>query len=122
MDHKTNLEELKNRVKKFCEDRDWDQYHGAKDLAIGIITESSELLEHFRFKSEKEIEGLFEDSKKRQEISEEMADILYFLLRLAQKYNIDISTELEKKIKKNELKYPIEKSKGSNKKYTELQK
>ena len=56
MDHETNIQALKEKVKLFCEERDWDQYHNAKDLAIGIITESSELLEHFRFKSEKEIE------------------------------------------------------------------
>lgn len=120
MDHKTNIQELKERIKKFCEDRDWDQYHGAKDLAIGIITESSELLEHFRFKSEKEIEEMFKNQEKKQDISEEMADVLYFLLRLAQKYDIDIATELNKKMEKNEKKYPIEKAKGSNKKYNEL--
>ena len=58
MDDKTTIQDLKEKVKKFCEDRDWDKYHNAKDLAIGIITESSELLEKFRFKSEKEIEKL----------------------------------------------------------------
>jgi len=120
MDNKTNIHELKEQIKKFCEDRDWDQYHGAKDLAIGIITESSELLEHFRFKSEKEIEELFKHPEKREHISEEMADVLYFLLRLAQRYNIDLTTELNKKMEKNNKKYPIEKSKGSNKKYNEL--
>ena len=120
MDNKTNIQDLKEKIKKFCEDRDWDQYHNAKDLAIGIITESSELLEHFRFKSEKQIEELFNSPEKKGKISEEMADILYFLLRLAQKYDIDLVSALNKKMKKNEEKYPIEKSKGSNKKYTEL--
>ncbi|MFH1248949.1 MAG: nucleotide pyrophosphohydrolase [archaeon] len=120
MDHKTNIQELKEKVKKFCEDRDWDQYHGAKDLAIGIITEASELLEHFRFKSEKEIEEMFKNPEKKQHISEEMADVLYFLIRLAQKYDIDLATELNKKLEKNEKKYPVEKAKGSNKKYNEL--
>jgi len=120
MDKQTNINILKEKVKKFCDARDWEQYHNAKDLAIGIITESAELLEHFRFKSEKEVEALFQNSRKKQEISEEMADILYFLLRLAQKYNIDLTTELGKKIEKNEQKYPLEKSKGRNVKYTEL--
>lgn len=119
MDNKTTIQELKDKVKKFCEDRDWDQYHNAKDLAIGIVTESSELLEKFRFKSEKEIEYLLNSSKK-SEISEELADVLYFVLRLAQKYGIDLSQELENKINKNKIKYPIFKSKGSNKKYNEL--
>lgn len=120
MDHKTNLQELKDKIKKFCEDREWDQYHYAKDLAIGIITESSELLEHFRFKSEKEVEEMFKNSEKKGHIGEEMADVLYFLLRLAQRYNIDLVTELNKKMDKNEKRYPLDKAKGSNKKYNEF--
>jgi len=119
MDNKTNITELKEKIKKFCGERDWDQYHNAKELAIGVVTEASELLEHFRFKSEKEIEEMFKNSK-REQISEELADTLYFILRLAQKYNIDLTTELYKKMEKNHKKYPVEKVKGSNKKYTEL--
>ena len=121
MDHKTNINELKEQVKHFCEERDWDQYHNAKDLAIGIITESSELLEHFRFKSQKEITEMFKNKEKRKEISEEMADILYFLVRLAQKYDVDLTTELSEKMKKNEKRYPIHKARGSNKKYSEYE-
>jgi|SRR3989339_1132507 len=120
MESTTNLKELKEKIKRFCEDRDWDQYHNAKDLAIGIITESAELLEQFRFKSEKEIEGMFIDPIKRKEICEEVADILYFILRLAERYDIDLANELNEKMKKNEEKYPVEKAKGLNKKYTEL--
>jgi len=120
MDHKTNIKELKDKVKKFCEDRDWDQYHGAKELAIGIITEASELLDHFRFKSEKDIEEFFNNQEKKAQISDEMADVLYFLLRLAQKYDIDLTTELDKKLDKNNERYPVDKFKGSNKKYNEV--
>ena len=120
MDHKTNIQELKEKVKKFCEDRDWDQYHNAKELAIGIATESSELLANFRFKSEEEVDDMFKDIKKRKEITDEISDVLYFLLRLAQRYDIDLTTELNKKIIKNEERYPIEKIKGSNKKYNEI--
>ena len=120
MDHKTNVNELKEKIKKFCDDRDWDKYHNAKDLAIGIITEASELLEHFRFKSEKEVEEMFKNSPKRQEICDEMADVFYFLLRLAQRYDIDLVTELDKKLKKNAEKYPVNKAKGKNMKYNEF--
>jgi len=120
MDEKSNIKELKILVKKFCEERDWNQYHNAKDLAIGIITESSELLEHFRFKSIEEVDELFYNKSKRKEISEELVDIFYFILRFAEKYNIDLSEELQEKIKKNIKKYPIEKSKGLNKKYNEI--
>ena len=119
MDQKTNIADLKEKIKKFCEDRDWDQYHNAKELAIGIVTEASELLEHFRFKSEKQVDNMFKDPVKKEELTDEMADVLYFVIRLAQKYEIDLTTELNKKIKKNEQKYPIKKVKGSNKKYTE---
>lgn len=120
MDSEATLAELKAMVRKFCEERDWDQYHNAKDLAIGIITESAELLEHFRFKSHAEIDEMFTRTPKREEIGDEMADILYFLLRLAQRYDIDLAYELKKKLDKNEKKYPVEKARGSNKKYTEL--
>ena len=118
MDDKTTIQDLKKQVKKFCEDRDWDKYHNPKDLAIGIITEAAELLDHFRFKSEEDIKQILKS--KKQEVSEELADVLYFVLRLAQKHDIDLASELDKKLRKNELKYPIGKSKGSNKKYSEL--
>ena len=120
MDEKTTLQELKDKIRVFCEERDWDKYHNAKELAIGIITESAELLEHFRFKSVTQVDEIFKDKSRKQEISEEMADILYFLLRLAQLYNIDLSSEFSRKMDKNTEKYPISKSKGSNKKYTEF--
>ncbi len=120
MDEKTTILELKHKIQNFCEERDWDQYHNAKELAIGIVTEASELLQHFRFKTEKQVNELFEDPNKREKLSEELSDIFYFVLRLSQKYDIDLSTELVKKLKKNAEKYPIEKSKGSNKKYGEL--
>jgi NTP pyrophosphatase (non-canonical NTP hydrolase) len=119
MDKSASIAELKIKVQKFCEARDWDQYHNPKDLAIGIITESAELLEHFRFKSEEEMQKMLK-SEKKQEISEEIADILFFILRLAQRYDIDLSAELDRKLAISEKKYPVEKAKGSNKKYTEF--
>lgn len=120
MASKGNLEELEREIKHYCEERDWDKFHNAKDLAIGISTEAAEILEHFRFKSEKEVEEMFKDTNKRNEIAEEMADVLYFLLRLAQRYDIDMYVELKKKLEKNRKRYPVEKARGSNKKYTEL--
>lgn len=120
MDKETTIHELKLKVKKFCDDRDWDQFHNAKELAIAMNIESSELLEHFRWKKPEEVEALFRDTKKKEEIQDEMADVLYFLLRIAQMNNIDLSESLESKLEKNNKKYPIEKSKGSNKKYNEL--
>ena len=120
MDDKVVFKEVKDKIKKLCEERDWDQFHGAKDLAIGVSTEASELLEHFRFKSPEQIDEMFKDEKKREEISDEIADVLWFISRFAQKYDIDMSEAFEKKVKKFEERYPIEKIKGSNTKYTEL--
>lgn len=120
MDNHTTIEQLKEEVRKFCEERDWDQFHQPKDLAIGIITEASELLEHFRFKSEEEIKSVLKDKTIKKEISEEMADILYFLLRFSQMNGIDLSQSFTEKMKKNRDRYPIEKAKGSNKKYNQL--
>jgi NTP pyrophosphatase (non-canonical NTP hydrolase) len=120
-DNEKNIQEIKDFAKKYCEERDWDQFHGAKELAIALIIEASELLEPFRFKSELEVEELFKNPKKREEIEDEMADILYFLTRLAQKYDIDLAEAFERKMEKSAKKYPIEKAKGSNKKYNELE-
>jgi NTP pyrophosphatase (non-canonical NTP hydrolase) len=78
-------------------------------------------LEHFRFKSKEEVEAIFDNSKTTEEVEAEMADVLYFLLRMAQIYDIDLSEALENKMKENREKYPVEKSKGSNKKYDKLE-
>lgn len=120
-DNKTTIRELKEKVRNFCEARDWDQFHNAKELAIGIVTEASELLQHFRFKSNNQVNEMFQDKLKKQEFSEEISDILFFILRLAQRYDIDLSLELENKIKKNGERYPVHKAKGLNKKYTEYE-
>ena len=119
MDESATISDLKTRVKNFCSERDWDQFHGAKDLAIALAVESAELLEHFRYKSDKEVEDSFKSEKKREEICEEVADVFGMLLRFAQRYDIDLAAELDKKLAKNEKKYPLDKSKGNNKKYTE---
>jgi NTP pyrophosphatase (non-canonical NTP hydrolase) len=120
MDKKTSIKQLKNIVQSFCEERDWNQYHGPKDLAIGIITEAAELLDHFRFKSEAEALEYLSDPKKRSEVEDEIADTLFMLLRFAQMYEIDLAKALKRKIALNHKKYPLNKSKGSNKKYTDL--
>ncbi len=112
------ISQLKNKVKEFCQVRDWNKFHTAKDLAIGIVTEASELLEIFRFKNEKEEMEIL--SKKRGEIKEEIADIFYFILRFSEKYGIDLSSALMEKLKINEERYPVNIFRGKNKKYDEL--
>ncbi len=114
MDTETTVQQLKELVQRFCEERDWDRFHNPKDLAIGLITEASELLEYFRFKSEKEAYEMLTAPAIKREIAQEMSDVLYFLLRMAQKYDIDLAGEFLQKMRVNELKYPIEAAKGSN--------
>ena len=117
---KESVRELTQLVKLFCEAREWDQFHGPKDLAIGVITEASELLEHFRFLSEAQALALLEDPLKKKEIEDELADVLFFLLRFSQRFDIDLSQALVNKLEKSEKKYPVYKARGSNQKYTML--
>ena len=119
-DSERKVYELKEKIREFCDARDWDQFHNAKDLAIALSIEASELLEIFRWKNLEEVEALFSNEKKREDIEDEMADVLYFLLRMAQMYDLDLSDALDKKMVKNNMKYPVEKAKGSNKKYNEF--
>jgi len=119
-DQERKIHDLKEKIRKFCEAREWDQFHNAKDLAIALSIEASELLEIFRWKDSKEVELLFKDNIKKENIEDEMADILYFLVRIAQRYNLDLSEALDRKMEKNEKKYPVDKAKGSNKKYNEF--
>jgi NTP pyrophosphatase (non-canonical NTP hydrolase) len=119
LDDSMKVSDLKNIVDDFCDRRDWKRYHNAKDLAIGITTESAELLDIFRFKSIEETEEFFKDEEKSKMITSELSDVLFFVLRFASLNNIDLSCELMKKMEVNEKKYPVEKFRGSNKKYYE---
>ena len=116
MDREDSLRQSLERVARFCEERDWDQFHSPKELAIGAITESSELLEIFRFKTEKEMVRMLEDPVEREKIGHELADILFFLLRFSQRFGFDLLAELDAKMKRNELRYPVETARGSNQK------
>lgn len=119
MDQLTTIDVLKKKTTQFSNARDWDQFHNAKELATAISIESAELLDHFRFKSSAEVDELFKDPKRSEAITEEMADILFFLLRLADRYAIDITSVFDKKLVKNAHKYPVDRVKGDNRKYTE---
>lgn len=111
------LNELIETIKTFCEQRDWDQYHNPKDLAIGISTEAAELLDLFRFKNGEEIQQTM--TSRRELIEDELADVLFFVLRFSQMNDIDLKKALEHKMEKNAVKYPVDKVKGNNKKYNE---
>lgn len=104
-----------NRINQFRDDRDWRKFHNEKDLAISISLEASELLELFQWKNSEEV---VESSL--NEIKEELADVLIYSLMMADNLNLDVEDIIKNKLDLNERKYPIEKSRGSNKKYNEL--
>ena len=119
-DAEVTIREAAEKVREFCEERDWDAFHGPKDLAIGIVTEASELLDLFRFKSDEECRAILEDGTGSERVREELADVLYFVLRFGQMNGIDLSDALDEKLAKNGVKYPVDKSRGRNLKYDEL--
>jgi len=102
-------------IKEFIKQRDWEQFHDPKNVAISLSLESSEVLELFQWTKDNEI-----NKNKVTNLKDELADVYYWLLLLADHYDIDIDDALEEKIKKNEKKYPIDKSKGSSAKYSEF--
>jgi len=112
------IEALTQRIIEFGKARDWEQFHNPKDVALSLVLEAGEVMEHFQWKSKEEVEEYVVEHK--EEIGEELADVLYWVLLMSHDLDIDIEDALEKKIKKNEQKYPIEKSKGKHTKYNKL--
>lgn len=120
-DKNTTLHELRNIAEKFRNDRDWAQFHTPKELAISMSVEAAELLELFIWKNKKEIkEKLKLDKKFKQNVMDELADVVHGCLAFANAADIDIASAVIEKIEHTSKKYPIEKAKGKNKKYTEL--
>lgn len=113
-----DIKELQNLVLKFRDDRDWKQFHNPKDVAISLLLEASEFLEHFQWKTPEEINAHL--SSKKDDVSDELADVLYWVLLIASDLNIDLEKAVTDKLSKNDKKYPVEKAKGKHTKYTEL--
>jgi len=112
------INELQKAVVKFRDERDWQQFHNPKDSAISLSLEAAEVLEHFQWKSAEEMKAHV--VKNKIDVSEELADVLYWVLLMCNDLDIDISEAFIAKLAKNAKKYPVEKSKGNHKKYTEL--
>lgn len=121
MDSKTTFASLKQKVEVFRNDRDWLKFHNPKDLSMALSIEASELEELFLWKSQGEVSLVSKDKLQLGRVKEEMADICIYLLSLASVLKIDLSDAIVEKLAKNAAKYPVEKAKGSNKKYTELE-
>jgi len=114
----SDIDDLTSKIVDFRDARDWKQFHNPKDMAISLVLEAAEVLEHFQWKNQAEVEDHVH--KKKEEVGEELADVLYWVLLMSHDLDIDVLDALEKKIKKNEDKYPVEKSRGVHKKYNEL--
>ena len=114
----SEFEEITKQIIDFRDARDWKQFHNPKDLSLSLVLEVAELIEHFQWKDKDEIDEHIK--KNKEDISDEMADVLYFLLVLAHDLDINLVEAVKRKIQKNNAKYPVEKSKGNHKKYTEL--
>lgn len=112
-----DLDDLKFRLRKFAADREWDQFHSPKNLSMALIAEAAELVEHFQWLTEEQSANL--SASKLKEVEEELADILIYLVRSADKLGINLIEAAQQKIEKNEQKYPADKVKGDSKKYTE---
>ena len=110
--------EILERLIEFRRERDWEQFHTPKELAISLSIEASELLEWFQWKNDEEIQQKL-NSNKREDLEDEVADVVAYLTYLCHDVGIDINKAVEAKIKKNAEKYPIEKVKGRSDKYTE---
>ncbi len=114
----TEIELLKQALRKFALDRDWGQFHSPKNLAAALSVEAGELLEHFQWMSDVDSRSLPE--AKRAEVSEELADVFLYLLQLADKLEVDLVAAANSKFAKNSEKYPTALARGTSRKYTEL--
>jgi NTP pyrophosphatase (non-canonical NTP hydrolase) len=109
---------LRDDLRQFAKDREWDPFHSPRNLATALSVEAAELLEHFQWGNGERLEDLNE--AQRAAIRLEMADVFLYLIRLADKLNVDLVAAAHDKIVLNGVKYPVEKARGNHKKYTEL--
>ena len=112
-----SLEQIKTRLREFAAERDWDQFHSPKNLAMALIVEAAELVEHFQWLTEEQSQTL--PPEKLAEVEQEIADIQIYLIRLADKLGVDMEKAVNAKIELNEKKYPAEKVRGSAVKYND---
>ncbi len=112
------MEELKQQLREFAKDRDWDQFHSPKNLAMALSVEVAEVLEHLQWLTEEDSQNLPAD--KLEKIKEEIGDVLIYLVRLSDKLGIDSLKAAKSKYRINEKNYPVKNSKGNAKKYTEF--
>jgi NTP pyrophosphatase (non-canonical NTP hydrolase) len=115
----SDIKDLTEKIKKFRDDRDWKQFHNPKDVSLSLVLEATEVMEHFQWKNQQEMDEHLRNNK--DTIGKELADVLYWVLLISHDFGIDIKEALEKKIEENDKKYPVEKAKGKHTKYNQLQ-
>ncbi|MEI8346606.1 MAG: nucleotide pyrophosphohydrolase [Pseudomonadota bacterium] len=113
-----DLTELKEKLRQFAQEREWEIYHNPKNLSMALTVESAELMEIFQWLTAEETQELSVENKHK--VSEELADILLYTIRLADRLNISLSQAAQEKLIKNAKKYPVEKARGNAKKYHDL--
>jgi NTP pyrophosphatase (non-canonical NTP hydrolase) len=111
-DTTTTLHELKEAMARFVRERDWEQFHSPKNLAMGLAVEAAELMEHFLWIDNEPSRRVADDPARRGEVADEMADVACYLLALSNTLGIDLSEAVRAKLAKNALKYPVEKCRG----------
>ncbi len=116
--HLNSLDELRGALRRFAAERDWDQFHCPKNLAIALSVEAAELLEHFQWMPEADSARL--SPEQHAKVREELADVLLYLVRLADRLEVDLLAAAGEKIDLNARKYPVDKARGNSRKYTEL--
>ena len=114
----SDIKAITKKIRRFRDERDWKQFHNHKDVALSLVLEASEVLEHFQWKSPKEVEE--HGRAEKDELSDELADVAVYLFELADNLGIDLPKAIDRKMKKNALKYPVEKAKGKYTKYNKL--
>ncbi len=112
------IKTLTEKIKQFRDERDWKQFHNHKDLALSLVLEAAEVLEHFQWKKPEEVEAHTKVCKK--EIADELADVAMYLFELADNLGIELPEAIEVKLAKNAQKYPVDKAKGKHIKYDKL--
>ena len=114
-----NVDDLSARLRAFARERDWEQFHAPKNLAMALAVEAAELMEHFQWLTEKQSSELSPAAK--EQVATELADVFIYTVRLADRLGVDLEPAVEAKILANAAKYPVEKSRGSAKKYSQLE-
>lgn len=114
----SDIKKLQRLIIDFRNKRDWKQFHNPKDIALSLVLEAAEVMEHFQWKNPGEVKDYVKNNK--NEIGEELADVFYWVLLMSHDLGINIKKSLEEKIKRNEKRYPVKKSRGKYTKYTKL--